>query len=226
MTDLPIRSGLFVAEGTSEAPLADVVESLFLDRGASIVLSRPDFTRLGNVPKDVRSRSTAGGRLRRDPPDVVVVHRDADNAGHDERLDEIRTALEGSLPESALVPVIPIRMTEAWLLLDEPAIRHVAGNPRGRAPLPLPKRREVERAADPKQILAECLLAAANVSGRKRQQLASRFPQNRRQLLERLDLCGPVRELRAWREMVAAIDSVVNGWNGVDQAGRSRIADG
>jgi hypothetical protein len=52
MTDR-IYSGLFVAEGSSDAPLADVVETLFFDRGVSLFLSKPDFARLGKVPRDV-----------------------------------------------------------------------------------------------------------------------------------------------------------------------------
>ena len=31
--------------------------------------------------------------------------------------------------------IVPVRMTEAWLLLDESAIRRVAGRPHGDEPL-------------------------------------------------------------------------------------------
>jgi hypothetical protein len=145
-------------------------------------------------------------------PDVVVVHRDADSAGLIARRQEIEQAVAACAPTSKPVPVIPVRMTEAWLLLDEDAIRYVAGNPRGRAPLTLPKRHEVERAADPKHMLSSCLLDAASVTGRRRAQLIQRFSQNRRQLLERLDPEGPVAELSSWQELVASVEAVVNGW--------------
>ncbi|WP_424529118.1 hypothetical protein ACOZ38_05855 [Sphaerisporangium viridialbum] len=78
-------TGLFVSEGTSDLPLADLVESLFIDRGVSVRLSKPDFTPLGGVAKDVKSRLEAGMRLLHASVDLVVVHRDSDNAGYEEK---------------------------------------------------------------------------------------------------------------------------------------------
>lgn len=59
-------------------------------------------------------------------------------------------AVTGVAAGARVVPVIPGRMTEAWLRLDEAAIRRVAGNPNGRTKLGLPKLHEVESVADPK----------------------------------------------------------------------------
>lgn len=103
-------------------------------------------------------------------------------------------------------------MTEAWLILDEQAIRTVAGNPRGRAVLGLPKWHEVESHADPKSLLNECLIKAAEVSGRRRERIAKRFNQNRRQLLERLDKDGPVKKLDSWQSLVSDVDRIVGEW--------------
>jgi hypothetical protein len=36
------------------------------------------------------------------------------------------------------IPVVPVRMTEAWLLADEFAIRSAPGNPNGTQSLDLP----------------------------------------------------------------------------------------
>ncbi|BCB82630.1 hypothetical protein Pflav_090400 [Phytohabitans flavus] len=117
---------------------------------------------------------------------------------------------------SALVPVIPVRMTEAWLLLDESAIRRVAGNPRGKTDLGLPKAHQVESIADPKELLDQCLLTAANVTGRRRDSLRKRFPQNRRQLLERLDRNGPITQLASWKLLLSDIESVTARWTSND----------
>ncbi|WP_248965912.1 DUF4276 family protein [Sphaerisporangium perillae] len=205
-------TGLFVSEGTSDLPLADLVESLFIDRGVPVRLSKPDFAPLGGVAKDVKSRLEAGRRLLHDSVDLLVVHRDSDNAGYETRRSEIERAVDSLGVLSSLVPVIPIRMTEAWLLLDEMAIREVAGNPRGRQDLKLPKNHEVERVADPKKLLQQCLLVAADSSGRRHERTAKRFSHHRRQLLARLDRLGPVSELSSWKRLVADIDSVVQGW--------------
>ncbi|MER6592051.1 hypothetical protein ABT214_09390 [Micromonospora purpureochromogenes] len=189
-------SGLFIAEGSSDQPLAEHIELLFYERGVDVKLSHPAFERLPKVGKDVGSRVESGIKLMDGDADLIVVHRDADNAGHQARLNEIRTAV-GTL------------MTEAWLLLDEAAIRQVAGNPRGRMNLGLPKLHEVESTADPKRLLRECILRAAEVTGRRRETVKGRFDEHRRQLLSRLDRSGPVRRLDSWNRLVNEIDHVV-----------------
>jgi hypothetical protein len=103
-------------------------------------------------------------------------------------------------------------MTEAWLLLDEQAIRQVAGNPNGRANLGLPTFREIERVADPKARLRECLLAASDATGRRRDMVRNRFPEHRRQLLQRLDPNGPVASLKAWQALLDAIEHIIAKW--------------
>jgi hypothetical protein len=58
-------------------------------------------------------------------------------------------------------------MTEAWLLIDEHAIRFASGNPNGRMELPLPKLAEVETLQDPKRMLHELLCKASGLRGRR-----------------------------------------------------------
>ncbi|MEU4160966.1 hypothetical protein [Actinoplanes sp. NPDC026670] len=205
-------SGIFIGEGSSDMPISEIVESLFFDRGITLHLSKPDFGLLGKVAKDVRSRILAGEKLNDGRVDLIVVHRDADNAGIEARRAEISNAAEAIESSPTILPVIPVRMTEAWLLLDEQAIRTVAGNPRGRADLELPKWHEVESHADPKNLLNECLLKAADVSGRRRERIAKRFNQNRRQLLERLDKDGPVTKLGSWKNLVHDIEIITEDW--------------
>ncbi|HWE91973.1 MAG TPA: hypothetical protein VG317_21095 [Pseudonocardiaceae bacterium] len=83
-------AGLFVAEGPSDLPLARIVQDLFLEREISIRFSQPDYSLMPEkVKKDVASRLVAGTQLMRPHPDLIVVHRDSDNAGADKRRDEI-----------------------------------------------------------------------------------------------------------------------------------------
>lgn len=65
------------------------------------------------------------------------------------------------------IPVIPIRETESWLLIDEFAIRRAADNPNGTVKLKLPKLSALERTADPKELLFKCLTTASELKGRK-----------------------------------------------------------
>ena len=72
---------------------------------------------------------------------MLFVHRDADSsqesssAGPERRYDEVARAVADASYDGAWVGIVPVRMTEAWLLLDESAIRRVAGRPHGDEPL-------------------------------------------------------------------------------------------
>ena len=63
------------------------------------------------------------------PCDLLFVHRDAESQPHETRRAEIAAAVNEIGVRH--VPVVPVRMTEAWLLTDEKAIRSAAGNLRG-----------------------------------------------------------------------------------------------
>jgi hypothetical protein len=65
-------------------------------------------------------------------------------------------------------------MTEAWLVLDEPLLRKVAGNPNGSMTLPIPTIRQAEWIADPRALLKEILVAASGPHRSK----ASNFPKS------------------------------------------------
>lgn len=93
---------------------------------------------------------------------------------------------------------------EAWLLLDETAIRKHAGNPNGRQPLGLPKPKHVEQRANPKELLREALIRACT-PGRQQRELRSGnedFGRIRRRLFDDLDIHGPVTQLSAWQALV------------------------
>lgn len=94
------------------------------------------------------------------PSDLLFLHRDAENESREIRLHEIQQAVAELATDH--VAIVPVRMTEAWFLHDEDAIRVASGNPNGRVPLSLPKPKRVERVVDPKATLFEALLTAAN----------------------------------------------------------------
>lgn len=129
-------------------------------------------------------------------PDLLFVHRDAEGIAYAERRNEIPTAND-------IVPVIPVRMTEAWLLIDEGAIRLAAGNPSGRAALPLPKVSQLEGLADPKARLVELLMTASEHRGRRRSQF------NRgaavRRLAQSIADYSPLERVPAFRAMTEAL---------------------
>lgn len=104
---------------------------------------------------------------RVEPFDLLFVHRDADGESPEHRRDEIAEAA-GAVRH---VPVVPIRMTESWLLPHEAAIREACGRPSGREPLDLPALTRIERLADPKATLRSAIQVAMNVRpGRRNRQ--------------------------------------------------------
>ncbi|MBI0328728.1 DUF4276 family protein [Burkholderia plantarii] len=114
------------------------------------------------------------------PSDLLFIHRDAEREPLETRVQEIQTALaECASQHLPHICLVPMRMTESWLLLDEPAIRSAAGNPDGRTPLRLPKVAAVEGLADPKSKLFESLTAAAEVTGRHRRRFSPEAARHR-----------------------------------------------
>ena len=99
--------------------------------------------------------------------DILFVHRDAETFAMDRRIEEIRSSL--TKLGKPYVPVVPVRMTEAWLLVDEQAIRSAASNPNGQAGLNMPRMDCLEKIPDPKNTLFEKLKLASELpSGRLR----------------------------------------------------------
>jgi hypothetical protein len=140
-----------------------------------------------------------------EPCDILFIHRDAETASLAERLEEIRNNLEGL--QTSYVRIVPVRMSEAWLLVDESAIRKAAGNPTGRDPLDLPKTRALESLPDPKDVLRAALRKAANVSGRR----ARKFERDLRSTIHRvgeyIEDFTPLRKLPAFMAFEAELTS-------------------
>lgn len=141
--------------------------------------------------------------------DLLFVHRDSDTAGHETRTREINEASANVALNVNRVPIVPVRTTEAWILLDEVAIRRVAGKPGGRQPLNLPRPSRVEHLADPKGALETALVAASGCSGNRLRKFRNKFGQHRRILLEQLPIGGALDHVPAWARLREAISALV-----------------
>ena len=184
---------LFVCEGSSDEPLADHIQRLLIECGQPDPDGEP--WRYGRQVADKirKGLQAAGG------PDLLFVHRDADNAGAEARYREIEAAVRSAAQDgTSWIGVVPVRMTEAWLLLDEAAIRDVVGKPGGRSRLDLPAPGRAERVADPKERLRDALLTASGNRGRRRRNFDREFPRLRRRLLQDLPIGGELERLESW----------------------------
>ncbi|MGK4583664.1 hypothetical protein [Kitasatospora sp. HPMI-4] len=200
---------LFTGEGTSDDGLVRHIEAIVARAGRTASVTSPDFGRLSNVATHSVPDKLRVARKFGDDYDLIAIHRDADRAGVSERREEIAKAIESEWPGCPHIAVVPVRMLEAWLLLDEVSIRQVAENPKGKVPLNLPQGTSVEKVADPKRLLKEALAAASGYSGRRLDGFQKRFPQHRHKLLERLDPLGPVSLLPSWQTFVNELNAAV-----------------
>lgn len=196
-----IRRGLFIADGSSDLPLARHLEALCRSAGAEVEVVDLPADRLPGVGRKIDERLRAV--LSQDPNfDIVFVHRDSEDRDPAQRHAEVATAAAAVQFDGPAIAVVPVRMTEAWLLLDEQAIRLVAGSPSGNTALDLPPKSAVERIADPKEVLKQALVTASGLAGRRLKIFRRQFPVHRALLLERLDPDGEVQALSAWCRLV------------------------
>ncbi|HET8799508.1 MAG TPA: hypothetical protein VFO89_17610, partial [Thermoanaerobaculia bacterium] len=149
---------VLISEGSSDDALQAHLENLCIDQGAAEVTGiAPDFGRLPDrVGHSVEQKVRAAIELE-STANLFFIHRDADDRRPEHRISEITAAVAGARLAQAHVPIVPVQATEAWLLLDESAIRRAAYRPDGTRPLGLPRPREVEKRADPKELLRTAL---------------------------------------------------------------------
>ncbi|MCY4284810.1 MAG: DUF4276 family protein [Thiotrichales bacterium] len=213
MLDRVIRF-LLLCEGTSDRALVPHLRQLLSYCGAAEVVGTA--VALANIRDPGEGRASVLERKMRvvfsteSEFDVLFVHRDADSAGVEARAGEIAQAACNAELAIERVNVIPVRTTEAWILLDETEIRRVAGNPRGRQSLNLPRPSRVEQVGDPKSILEAALVAASNCQGHRLRKFRKKFQQHRRILLERLPVGGALAEVPAWARLRQEISDLVS----------------
>lgn len=156
-----------------------------------------DLRRIPRLGKKLPERIQATVALY--PCDLIFVHRDAERESLLKRKVEVDDAVRCARNVTEIPPaiaVIPMRMTETWLLLDKRAIREAAGNPNGSIVLNLPRLGELENLPDPKTVLHNLILDATELSVRRKRRFdvsnaAQRIP-------EYIDDFSPLRGLQAF----------------------------
>ena len=197
---------LLVCEGSSDDALVHHIQRLLIESGATEADGVPfhSRTRLTDSGTPLANKVREGLKLS-DSPNLLFIHRDADHhcdthaAGAEKRYEEIVTAVQSASHGGRYVGIVPVRMTEAWLLVDECAIRQVAGSPHGRQDLGLPSVSKIETITKPKKLLEEVLFRAGSPKGqRNKKKFREKFGEHRRQLIESLPVGGPLKHLDSW----------------------------
>lgn len=159
-----------LADGASDESLLPILKWIMEQHFPeyNVQVDWADLWRMRVRPDTLTQRICGTAELH--PGDVLFVHRDAESQPPSQRHDEIHQAVGEAGQRGMSIPcvcVVPVRMTEAWLLLDESAIRRAAGNPNGSMPLSLPASDRIESLPDPKAILWESLRIASGLHGRR-----------------------------------------------------------
>lgn len=156
-----------VSEGTTDKSLIPILKWAVQEQGIQIVQGQfASWHFLPKRPTTVVEKIEAGLKLYE--CDLLFIHRDSDNQNPKDRRDEIATAINEITASGRIkvpsIPVIPIRETEAWLLIDELAIRKAANNPNGKNDLKLPSLKNLESCTNPKKELRRVLRSASEWS--------------------------------------------------------------
>ena len=107
--------------------------------------------------------------------DLLFIHADGDNDPTRALAERIAPCITRIKKEQfarafAIVPVIPVRMTEAWALADATALQSVLGTTRSPSDLGLSDHilRSLETLAEPKALLKEVMQRSGAQKGRRR----------------------------------------------------------
>lgn len=136
-----------LADGGTDRMLVPIIQWAIHRLDPAVEILEPQFRkRRRSISEDVAKYGT-GSML-------VFVHRDSEAMTLDERLREF-----ADVTRQDVVAVVPVRMSEAWLLFNGTAIAKAAGSPS--ADVPVPRVAELEGIRNPKARLDDLLVEAA-----------------------------------------------------------------
>jgi hypothetical protein len=200
-----------VADGSSDNALIPILTWLFIRNGVACAIqsSLADLRNLQIPRKEISDRIIKSYDLF--PCDILFIHRDAEKESREKRMEEINNAIkivQQKINPPPYICVIPVRMTEAWLLIDEAAIKRAAGNPNNKEKLDLPRIQKLEDLPNPKEVLYDLLIKSCGLSGRRLKQfLAFQHAGN---VSEYIADFSPLRQLPAFSLLETDVKNYVN----------------
>ena len=130
---------------------------------------------------------------------VIFVHRDSENRPLEDRLREFEPVTQPNV-----VPVVPVQMSEAWILFDGSAVAKAAGSPA--AAVPVPRIAEIEGIGNPKERLDELLfVAAGSPAGRRGRNFRRSIAHRRVSVAEYIADYSPLENVSAFRRFQASL---------------------
>lgn len=163
-----VRTFTLIMDGSSDRILVPVVEWLLSEKLGDQPFSVQIARKLPPLREGLHMRIRYAQAMY--PNDVLLVHRDSEKESWDTRLEEINQAVKQA-GIASWIPIVPVRMSEAWFLHDENVIRRAAGNSSSRVALNLPPKSRWALEPDPKELLFQAIRTASGHTGRRLQKL-------------------------------------------------------
>jgi hypothetical protein len=209
-----------VGEGSSDANLLPILKWAVREQGVEVaqgVFAPVDLLPKRDLPPKkitpLAEKIMAGLDLYE--CDLLFIHRDADRTDPLSKRAEIELAVNEVKKLQAIrvpsVPVIPIRETEAWLLIEEKAIRMAANNPNGKNDLKLPTLKRIEKCADPKKELQRVLRTATEWSPQRLKRFDTEAAMAR--VVDHISDFALLRKLCAFQDLESDLKALrARGW--------------
>jgi hypothetical protein len=195
-----------LADGSSDKVLIPILNWLLVDLGVPVAVQGEWADLSGCSARSLQDRVARALDLY--DCDLLFIHRDAEAQSREQRLTEIDSAI-GHMAlglDCDCIPIIPIRMTETWLLISEDAIRFAAENQNGTVPLDLPSLSRLERLVDPKECLYGLLRMASQKTGRRLREFKPQRYVHR--ISHAIDDFSPLRSLSSFQDL----ESDIRAW--------------
>ena len=208
---MPTIDCSLVSDGSSDAALIPLIRWAVAQHsgGFAVAVVWADLRQTRRPLPTLANRIVEGVDLY--PCDILFVHRDAENQSYKCREREIAEAITLAREQGFRVPhvcVVPVRMHEAWLLLEESAIRRAAGNPNGTTRLALPAAGKIENSPQPKELLHDLLRSASELHGRR---LRTFQPGHRARLVsEHMENIAALRQLPSFQRFEDEVREALN----------------
>ncbi|QWR77399.1 hypothetical protein [Candidatus Magnetomonas plexicatena] len=202
-----------LSDGSSDKRLIPILDWLLNEHCPELTVQSEwaDFSRLPQKPKTLEDKIQKSIELY--PCNILFIHRDAEGISHEQRIQEIIQAVKTvskRIPEPPSICVVPVRMQEAWILFDEPAIRKAAGNPNGKIKLTLPDFNTIETLSDPKGYLMDLLISASGLKGRHLEKLKRDIHKKAYLVAENIENFALLKNLPAFMSLENDLKEFIN----------------
>lgn len=198
-----VTTGL-IADGSSDRALIPLLKLVLLEH-LKLPFEEPQL--IHGEDNDLQSKVQCA--LTKFSLDILFIHRDAENEQWEQREQEIRNAIPQNI-DGKVVSVIPIKMTESWLLTDPMAIRNAVGNPNSNTPLNIPKINKLESCAAKKVLLEALTLASEYGAQRRRKFRPEQYRHRVSELTTDLQLMRQIPSFKRMEDQLLPILRAIN----------------